>query len=125
MKPCLNQNTLRTTATETFLEVARRAGFDAVELTMSKVEPIIERGSITELKRAVEDNGLIVASVNGPENFNLLAEQEFTSLLSRTRKLAMASREIGCILLVPVPSAVKNHPSRDTIVTQLKKHSRH
>ena len=30
MKPCLNQNTLRTTPTETFLEVARRAGFDAV-----------------------------------------------------------------------------------------------
>jgi len=118
MKPCLNQNTLRTTPTETFLEVARRAGFDAVELTMGNVESFIERGAIAELKRKIDDNGLTVASINGPEGFNLLTEQEFASLLSRTGKIAMASREIGCNLLVPVPSAVKNGVSRHTIVTQ-------
>jgi len=118
MKSCLNQNTLRTTATDTFLRAARRAEFDAVELTMGMVEPIIDKGVISQLKRTIEDNGLAVASINGPENFNLLAEQEFERLLSRIRKLAMASREIGCNLLVPVPSVLKDHASRQRIVTQ-------
>jgi len=118
MKPCLNQNTLKTTPTEAFLEAARRAEFDAVELTMGMIEPIIEKGAITQLKRKIEDNGLTVASINGPERFNLLAEKEFATLLSRTEKVAAASREIGCTLLVPVPSPLKDHASVDTIVTQ-------
>jgi 2-keto-myo-inositol isomerase len=118
MKSCLNQNTLRTTATEAFLQAARRAEFDAVELTMGKIEPIIEKGVISQLKRTIEDNGLRVASINGPENFNLLAEQEFETLLSRIRKLATVSREIGCNLLVPVPSVRKSNASRQMIVTQ-------
>jgi len=118
MKPCLNQNTLRTTPTEAFLEVARRAEFDAIELTMGEVEPIIEKGAITQLKKKIEDNGLTVASINGPEKFNLLTEEEFGTLLSRTKKVAMASIEIGCTLLVPVPSPFKDHASVDTVVTQ-------
>jgi 2-keto-myo-inositol isomerase len=117
MKPCLNQNTLRT-PTETFLQIARKTEFDAVELTMGKVEAIIEKGAIAKLKRSIEDNGLIVASINGPEHFNLLAEEEFTALLRRCRKLASAAREIGCNLLVPVPSAIKNQESRHNIVSQ-------
>jgi len=118
MKPCLNQNTLRTTATEAFLQVARRAEFDAVELTMGMVEPIIEKNAVSQLKRKIEDNGLTVASINGPENFNLLTEQEFETLLSRIRKLATASREIGCNLLVPVPCVLKGAASRQSIVTK-------
>ena len=118
MKPCLNQNTLKTTPTETFLEIARKAEFDAVELTMSTVTPIIEKNSIIELKRSIEDNGLTVASINGPENFNLLTEEAFATLLTQTRKVASAILEIECNLLIPVPSINKNQQSREAIITQ-------
>ncbi len=116
MKACLNQNTLRTTPTENFLQIARRADFDAVELTWTNVEAFIETSAINELKEKIEDQGLTVASVNGPEKFNLLDEEAFSKLLGRTRRLAGACREIGCNLLVPVPSLVQTPKSIKTIL---------
>lgn len=118
MQACLNQDTLRSTPTETFLKIARKTGFEAVELTQDKVEPIIAKNAIDELKNEIEAEKLTVASINGPENFNLIADNEFQSILTRTRKLASAAQEIGCKLLIPVPSPTKAGLSKDAIVSQ-------
>ena len=118
MKPCLNQDTLRTTPTEDFLRIAKKAEFDAVELTIDKIEQIIEKNAIGKLKKSIEDQELTVASINGPENFNLLGRDEFSNLLARTERLASAAREIGCTLLIPVPSALKSETTKEAIVSQ-------
>ena len=49
MKPCLNQDTLRTTPTEKFIEISSRSRFDAVEFTMDKIEAILEKKSLLEI----------------------------------------------------------------------------
>jgi 2-keto-myo-inositol isomerase len=118
VKPCLNQDTLRTTPTELFLRIAKKTGFNAIELTMDKVEPIIQGNAVTKLRKDVADLGLTVASINGPENFNLRSGEDFSILLDRTSKLADAAREIGCNLLVPVPSSTNTSASKDSVSSQ-------
>jgi len=118
MKACLNQDTIRTTTTDRFIPIAKRAGFQAIELTIDKVEPVQASNSLKTLATAIQRNGLAVASINGPENFNLISQQQFSELKERTRKLAQAAREINCNLLVPVPSPLTKELSRDEIRVQ-------
>lgn len=118
MRACLNQDTLRTTPTGTFLKIARKTGFEAIELTMDKVEPIIAKGALDELARQIQTERLEVASINGPENFNLLSDKEFQSILNRTQNLASAAEQMGCKLLIPVPSTTKPGLSRGEIISQ-------
>jgi len=115
MKPCLNQDTLRSTATDIFIPIAERAGFGAVELTQDKVEPILARNSLKALADQIETHGLTVASINGPENFNLLNQRQFSEISERSQKLAQAARELNCNLLVPVPSPMQSGLSADEV----------
>ena len=118
MKACLNQDTIRTTTTDHFIPIAKSAGFQAIELTIDKVEPILASNSLKTLVTVIQQNELEVASINGPENFNLISQQQFSQLKERTRKLAEASRELNCALLVPVPSPLTKEMPRDEIRAQ-------
>ncbi len=104
MKSCLNQDTLRTSSIDTFLHTAKKTGYEAVELTMDKVESIQSEHEISRLQSQIDYENLKVASINGPENFNLLSENDFERLLKRTQLLASSARELDCNLLLPVPS---------------------
>ncbi len=115
MRPCINQDTLKTTPTDTFLRIAKQSGFEAVELTIDKVELIIAKEEVGKLRKLIQEQGLDVVSINGPESFNLLPKNAFSSLLERTRKLAAAAQELGCELLVPVPSVKTTPVSNDMV----------
>jgi 2-keto-myo-inositol isomerase len=115
MNSCLHQDTLKTTPTDIFLQIAKEAGFEAIELATDKVELIIQEGEVGKLKEHIQHQGLVVASINGPEKFNLLPDNEFSILLERTRKLASVASELGCNLLVPVPSPSKKPNSKEII----------
>lgn len=118
MIPCLNQDTIRTTPTETFISIAKKAGFEAIELTWDKVESALANNSLKTLSKEIERQGLAVASINGPENFNLLNPQQFSEVKERTRKLAQAAREMNCNLLAPVPSPTTSSLSKDEVRVQ-------
>jgi 2-keto-myo-inositol isomerase len=118
MKPCINQDTIRTTPTELFIQIAKRAGFPAIELTIDKVEPILASNSLKSLIAAIQGNGLAVASINGPENFNLISRKQFTELKERTRRLAQAARDLNCELLIPVSSPLTGNLSTEEVLSQ-------
>ena len=118
MIPCLNQDTIRTTPTDTFISIAKKAGFEAIELTWDKVESALANNSLKTLSKEIERQGLAVASINGPENFNLLSPQQFSEVKERTRKLAQAARELNCNLLAPVPSPMTSGLSEGEVRTQ-------
>ena len=118
MKPCLNQDTLRTTPTKKFLEIAKNSGFDSIEFTMDKVEPMLKERALTDTKRQLREKELNVKSINGPENFNLLDDRAFSEILSRTDGIVEAAREFGCKLLIPVPSPGKVGMSEQAAIAQ-------
>ena len=118
MKPCLNQDTLRPTPTDLFLRIAKNTGFDAVEFTMDKIETAIQQDVLNKLKEELREHELQTASINGPENFNLLERSEFSNLLKRTEGIIHAAREMGCNLLIPVPSPIKADTSNEEVIDQ-------
>ncbi len=118
MKPCLNQDTLKTTPTDRFLEISSKYGFDAVEFTIDKIEATLQNKTLPEVKALVNQKRLSVASINGPENFNLLNDRAFTELLDRTDKIVKAAGELDCRLLVPVPSPASEGIAQETSVAQ-------
>jgi len=118
LKPCLNQDTLKTTPTERFLQISSHSRFDAVEFTIDKIESILAKKKLPEINALVNQEGLSVASINGPENFNLPDDRAFTVLLERTDKTVEAAGELDCQLLIPVPSPAREGMTQETCVAQ-------
>ncbi|HKM74927.1 MAG TPA: sugar phosphate isomerase/epimerase [Candidatus Bathyarchaeia archaeon] len=116
MKPCLNQDTLRKAPFDKFLSIARRTGFEAIEFTVDKIEPIQDTDEIMKLRTRIDGERLKTASINGPENFNLLTERDFTDLLTRTKKLSSSATALNCDLLLPVPATNQNGVSKADVI---------
>ena len=118
MKPCLNQDTVRTTATGEFLRVAKHSDFNSIEFTMDKIEAMLKEGNLAQVKNQLNQQKLEVASINGPENFNLLDDRAFSEILIRTDKIVEAAREFHCQLLIPVPSPAKDGVNEQTTIAE-------
>jgi 2-keto-myo-inositol isomerase len=117
LKSSLNQDTLKSTTTDDVIRIAHKTGYDAIEFAQAKIETIMrEEGSSRRLVRLLEDQIVAVASVQGPEFFNLLSEKDFGEVVERAKVLADVAREVGTDVLVPVPSfvdeSVNNEMSR-------------
>ncbi len=118
MKACINQDTLRTTPTDMFLRTTKSSGFVAVEFTLDKIEDLLEKGAVHETKNLIDEQGLGTASINGPENFNLLGERDFTELLGHTLDIVAVARELDCDLLIAVPSPAREGMSQEATISQ-------
>jgi sugar phosphate isomerase/epimerase len=106
MKSSLNQDTLKKTATDAVIRIANKTRYDAIEFAQDKVEAIVKDASLKRYVRLLEDQQIEVASVQGPEFFNLLSEKDFTSMTKRAKVLADVAREVGTNVLVPIPSFI-------------------
>jgi 2-keto-myo-inositol isomerase len=106
MKSSLNQDTLKNTATDAVIRIANKTRYDAIEFAQDKVESSVKDASLTRYVRLIEDQEIGVASVQGPEFFNLLGENDFASVTKRAKVLADVASEVGTNVLVPVPSFV-------------------
>jgi len=118
VKACINQDTLRTTPTDTFLRVSKQGGFGAVEFTMDKIEALLEKGTVAGIKAMVQELGLETASINGPENFNLIGKREFSELLNRTGKVVEVANQLNSNLLIPVPSPAQKGMREEDAISQ-------
>jgi len=120
MRACLNQDTLRTTQTAKFLELAHRSGFVGVEFTMDKLDEYLQGHSAEDLKSLLNALKLEPVSINGPENFSFRTEQELRPILERTSRMSGVCTIIGCPMLIAVPSFITKKP-REEIVSETAK----
>ena len=61
MKYSLNGSTIRTTPVLKQIEAAAQAGFEGLEIWFDKVDEFVAGGgSVAEIRRAVDDHGLVV-----------------------------------------------------------------
>jgi 2-keto-myo-inositol isomerase len=115
LKSCLNQDTLKSTATDSVIRIAKTTGYDAIEFAQDKIEAIVKEGTLKNLVRLINDQGIEIASVQGPEPFNLLNEHDFETMIGRAKVLADVAREVGTDVLVPVASMVKTDLPREEV----------
>lgn len=61
-KLCLNASTIMTTDIMTQIDVAQTSGFEAIELWFDHIDAFVNegRGSVTDVRKALDDNGLAV-----------------------------------------------------------------
>jgi 2-keto-myo-inositol isomerase len=106
LKSSLNQDTLKKTTTDEVVRIAKKTGYDAIEFAQDKVEAIVAEGGLNGLVRLLKDQGVGVASVQGPEPFNLLSEYDLEMMTKRAKVLADVARKTGTDTLVPVAAMV-------------------
>jgi len=85
---------------------------------MDKVESMLKERRLRSVTRQLHQEGLHVASINGPENFNLLSDRAFSEILERTDRIVQAAREFDCGLLIPVPTISENTVTEQTSIAR-------
>jgi len=108
MKLAINQATLMKTPMEQFLKVIGNAGFKGVELRRDETFAYLKDHSVAQLKEHLEKNNLKMVSWNAIELFSLCPEPEFQKMVEYTEKLMKIGTEIGCEMIIAVPSFLPN-----------------
>jgi len=103
LKTCINGATTMPYPLEEDIRSAAEAGFEGVELWVSKVERYLKKRSVEDLKEALGQRGLKVASLcpYGLGAFSEKAEEN----RERMRKAAEFAGAIGCPVLLVCPDA--------------------
>lgn len=105
------------------IEIAAKAGYGAMELRMSKIAPYIESGgTLAELRRLLEKNGLIPASINSIEDSTLApTPEEEARILAQVERFSVAAKDLGCSLLILCPGKKIDGMSWDEVLTRSAK----
>lgn len=104
MHLAINQATLMKSSMELFLNSVARAGFKGVELRRDQTFSYLKDHAIRELKYLLDENGLNCISFNAIELFSLCSKRKFNKIMKYTERLMDIGNQIGCKLIIAVPS---------------------
>ena len=108
MKLAVNQATLIKTPMDIFLDAISKAGFKGVELRRDQTFVYLKNHTIQELKELLEKNSLECITFNAIELFSLCPEAEFKKILEYTESLMNIGNQIGCDMIIAVPSFLED-----------------
>lgn len=105
---CLNSSTIRPTPILDKIRIARTAGYSAIELWHDDIESHIEQGgTIADIRKAVEDQGLIVPTTISVKGWFETTGNEHQAALERCRRRMAHAVEVGAIYLIAGPPTGK------------------
>ncbi|MFX1568468.1 MAG: sugar phosphate isomerase/epimerase family protein [Promethearchaeota archaeon] len=108
MKLAVNQATLMKTPMKIFLDAIAKAGFQGVELRRDETFEYLKEYKVQDLKELLENNGLECITFNAIELFSLCPKKEFKNILRYTERLMNIGNEIGCDMIITVPSFLED-----------------
>jgi 2-keto-myo-inositol isomerase len=118
----LNEATLLPLDALTFAGVAGAAGFDGVEFRIERVEECLRRGKLGDLAGVLKSHQLGAVSLNALEDFSLAPAQRFGRMLEKVEFLfSKVCGEIGCDLLVAVPSFLRPGKAQASVAERTRK----
>ncbi|TFF87518.1 MAG: hypothetical protein EU548_10180 [Promethearchaeota archaeon] len=119
MNLAINQATLMKTTMDIFLDAISKAGFKGVELRRDETFVYLKHHSVQELKELLEKKGLKCISFNAIELFSLCPDEAFKSILDYTERLMSIGSQIGCNMIIAVPSFLEDPQMRKSkIISQ-------
>ena len=105
---CLNASTIRTTPILQQIEVARKAGYEAIELWHDHIDAHLQSGgTLTEIRRAIDDNGLAVPTTIYLAGWFQPAGAEHSTALDEVRRRLEQSAAVGATYAIAGPPAGK------------------
>ncbi len=103
---CLNASTIRPASLEEKINVASKAGYDALEPWIGDLEKYEkEGGDLKELGGKIKDKGLFIPNIIGLWDCMPMDDQDFKDSLTATRERMRMSAAIGSkhVAAIPVP----------------------
>lgn len=101
---CLNASTIRTTPILRQIEVARQAGYEAIELWHDHIdEHLRSGGTLTEIRSAVNDHGLKVPTTIYLTGWFQPAGEEHTKAMDEVRRRLEQSAAVGATYAIAGP----------------------
>jgi len=103
---CLNASTIRPASLEEKIEVASKAGYDAIEPWIGDLEKYeANGGNLKELGLKIKEKGMFIPNIIGLWNCMPMDEQEFKDSLPATKERMRKSADIGSkhVAAIPVP----------------------
>jgi sugar phosphate isomerase/epimerase len=105
---CLNASTICTTPILRQIEVARTAGYEAIELWHDHIDLHLgSGGTLNEIRRAIDDNGLVVPTTIYLAGWFQPAGAEHSKALDEVRRRLEQSAVVGATFAIAGPPAGK------------------
>ena len=104
MKYCLNTSTIKPQALLDKVTLAGQAGYDGVELWLNDVlEHVARGGEVSDVEKAIDDNGLIVPSVIALRQWGDFDGWEHQLVLEEARRRFALGARLGAPFIVVTP----------------------
>lgn len=101
----LNTSTIRPTPLIRKIEMARKAGYDGIELWCDEIREYTEKGNpIKDVIHALEDNGLKVPSMIALHGWMDTSGEEYERALDEAKRRMELAAELGASYIVATPS---------------------
>jgi len=103
---CLNGSTIRPVPLLDKIKIARRAGYEAIELWHDDIDAHLARGgSLGEIRRALDDHGLAVPTTIYLSRWFETTGPEHDEALVEVRRLLEQAAAVGAIHVIACPPA--------------------
>ncbi len=114
--------TTMTSDLEADIAASRQAGFQALELWAGKVDTYLATHSVAELKALLDDNSVAPMSINSIEFIAFRTPEDYAQIRARCKQLSKFCEEIGCpvVVVVPSPTPDRNMPWADVVAEYVR-----
>jgi len=104
LKFALNQNTFPQTDTITFLKLARKYGFKAVELSMDRLTELLSCVSVGTLQKTIAETGLVILTLNAFNESYMTPLENRDLLKADCGKISLLCK-FACVRAIVIPAA--------------------
>ncbi|MBI3537700.1 MAG: sugar phosphate isomerase/epimerase [Chloroflexi bacterium] len=98
-----NGATTMTSPYETDVRIASKAGYDALEITATKLDKYLESHSIADARKLLDAARVRAHAINSIEKINLRDANGRAQVIARTKQLCESARALACPWIVVVP----------------------
>lgn len=114
----INGSTIEMCDLSEFLEISAKAGYEAVELRMPKIDEYLKKKTFDDLRAELDKNRLRVFTINSIENSTLQNDDGQKAVLSEVKKFARYAAEVSCPWLVICPGNCPDDTPWDDILSR-------
>jgi 2-keto-myo-inositol isomerase len=101
MKLGFNGATTMTSPFETDVRVAGEAGYDALEITATKLDKYLQTHTLADARKLIDAAKLKTHAVNSIEKINVAVERQ--KVLARTKEIGERCQALACPWIIAVP----------------------
>jgi 2-keto-myo-inositol isomerase len=119
MKLALNGATTMHADLVTDIKAASAAGFDLIEIWVSKLREFLKKNTPADLSNLLKEHNLEPYSINSIEHITFRTAEDYENIIkAQCEELSAIAGEIGCPYIVVVPGKLPENATKDEIIAE-------